>query len=333
MFGFLDAPFGNATLEVIFLYGLVTGLHCIGMCGGFALSGGLAAGGGRKSMGLGASLGYNLGRLFSYGAAGALAGSLGGAVSLMGPFKGVIPLIGGLFVLVMGLGSLGVLNFRPSFSFISANRLWGTSRSMVPLGLLSVLLPCGPLQAMLIYALGSADPVKSALSMSAFAVGTMPPLLGFGILSGWLNARFSRIAAKVSAAVLICMGVAMAARGLTLLGAGPLRLPFTADPGRGVQTAIRGEIQFMRTSFDPRGYPPLTVFQGVPVKWLVHMDKRYTGACAASIEIPAFGVRRKFAAGENLIEFVPDKEGVFTYTSWCGMISNTITVVQKGEKQ
>ena len=57
----------------LFLVGLLGGGHCVGMCGGIvgALSMG---GGGRFSL----HLAYNAGRIASYGAAGALAGLLGG---------------------------------------------------------------------------------------------------------------------------------------------------------------------------------------------------------------------------------------------------------------
>jgi sulfite exporter TauE/SafE len=40
-------------------------------------------------------------------------------------------------------------------------------------GLLNGLMPCGPLQAMQLYALSTGDPVKGALSMLVFSLGTV----------------------------------------------------------------------------------------------------------------------------------------------------------------
>jgi len=36
-----------------------------------------------------------------------------------------------------------------------------------------------------------------------------------------------------------------------------------------------------------------------------------------------------FENGENVIEFIPEKEGVYTYSCWMGMITGTIYVTGK----
>ncbi|MDE2004603.1 MAG: sulfite exporter TauE/SafE family protein, partial [Betaproteobacteria bacterium] len=64
-----------AVLGVALFTGLVGGVHCMGMCGGIvsALTGGTKASGGSWSL----PLFYNLGRIASYGIAGAIAGAFG----------------------------------------------------------------------------------------------------------------------------------------------------------------------------------------------------------------------------------------------------------------
>lgn len=64
----------NASLSLVFLVGLLTSTHCIGMCGGILLAQTTDARGvtGRSKRGLIASAAYNGGRVVSYTAVGAL---------------------------------------------------------------------------------------------------------------------------------------------------------------------------------------------------------------------------------------------------------------------
>ena len=72
----------NASLGLVFLVGLLTSTHCIGMCGGILLAQTTDAHGvtGRSKRGLIASAAYNGGRVVSYTAVGALCGALGAAL-------------------------------------------------------------------------------------------------------------------------------------------------------------------------------------------------------------------------------------------------------------
>lgn len=68
----------NASLGLVFLVGLLTSTHCIGMCGGILLAQTTDARGvtGRSKRGLIASAAYNGGRVVSYTAVGAVCGAL-----------------------------------------------------------------------------------------------------------------------------------------------------------------------------------------------------------------------------------------------------------------
>ena len=69
----------NVSLGLVFLVGLLTSTHCIGMCGGILLAQTTDARGvtGRSKRGLIASAAYNGGRVVSYTAVGAVCGALG----------------------------------------------------------------------------------------------------------------------------------------------------------------------------------------------------------------------------------------------------------------
>ena len=73
----------NASLGLVFLVGLLTSTHCIGMCGGILLAQTTDARGvtARSKRGLIASAAYNGGRVVSYTAVGALCGALGAVMS------------------------------------------------------------------------------------------------------------------------------------------------------------------------------------------------------------------------------------------------------------
>ena len=85
-------------------------------------------------------------------------------------------------------------------------------------GLLNGLMPCGPLQTMQVYALGTGSFMAGALSMFLFSLGTVPLLLGFGAVSAFLSARFNRGMLKASGVLVMALGLVMFMRGVNLFG-------------------------------------------------------------------------------------------------------------------
>lgn len=72
-------------------------------------------------------------------------------------------------------------------------------------------------------------------------------------------------------------------------------------------------------------YPnPITVKKGVPVRIIADVSR--VPGCAKSIVIPEFGVRKYVRAGDNEIEFTPDKSGTFPFSCSMGMYQGTIVV-------
>ncbi|MDR3673336.1 MAG: sulfite exporter TauE/SafE family protein [Holophaga sp.] len=326
MFDLPSLSLSPAALGVLFLYGLVTSLHCVGMCGGLVLSASLSAS--RKEGATGfahSAAGYHCGRLVSYTAMGALAGGLGQILGLPHALRAALPMIGGLLVCVFGLNQLGLLKrFHINLAFCSLERLDKLFGNTFHLGLATALLPCGPLQAMQLFCLGSGSMAWGALAMASYTAGTIPLLLAFGGASRYLGRRWQRFATGSAAVIMIVLGASMVGRGMSLAG-WTVRAP--ASPADGtVEAWKRGNLQILVTEFDPSGYPPIRLKAGIPVHWIMHMDKNYLGTCSANIEIAGLGINRSFVAGDNLLEFTPARPGRFAYHSWCGMIANTITV-------
>lgn len=86
------------------------------------------------------------------------------------------------------------------------------------MGMLNGLMPCGPLQAMQLYALSTGSFAQGALSMFVFSLGTVPLMFGLGALSSFLSARFTGVMLKASGAMVIFLGVVMLNNGLSLYG-------------------------------------------------------------------------------------------------------------------
>ena len=197
----------------LFLVGLLGGTHCVGMCGGIvgALSMGAPA---RWSM----LFAYNAGRIFSYSAAGAIAGALGAAsLGLEGqvPARLILYFFANLMLVALGFYLLGVTKALAFTERIGQN-LWRVLQPLTkrflpartigqafPLGLLWGWLPCGLVYSALASSLSAGSAGRGALMMLAFGLGTLPNLLLAGILLARLNEFVRRPAVRLFSGLLV----------------------------------------------------------------------------------------------------------------------------------
>ncbi|MDR0819118.1 MAG: sulfite exporter TauE/SafE family protein, partial [Oscillospiraceae bacterium] len=180
-----DASMGYGMLFVI---GLLTSAHCVAMCGGINLSQCIPDGGenGGAAVLVPTAL-YNVGRVISYTAVGFVVGALGSVITFSTAFQGALKLIGGVFMVIMGINMLGIFpwlrKLNPRMPKVFARRIdreKSNSKRPLVVGLLNGLMPCGPLQAMQIYALSTGSAFAGALSMLLFSLGTVPLMFGLG---------------------------------------------------------------------------------------------------------------------------------------------------------
>ncbi len=335
-FSFIPSVSQSMGLGLIFVVGLVTSLHCVAMCGGITLSQTVAR---DQADGEGAARGgpgrlvpallYNGGRVASYTIVGGVVGALGSLFSLSAALKGLMPALAGLFMLFIGVRMLGVLpwlsRLRVHIPLGRRRAATGGSARRGPLfvGLLNGLMPCGPLQTMQVYALGTGSFLNGALAMLLFSLGTVPLMFGFGAISSYLSARFNRRMLKASAVLVMVLGLVMFTRGLSLFG-----VPLEPGTSRTVAVAeIDGDVQTVRTTIESGRYSPFVVQKGIPVRWIITASKEDLNGCNNPVTIPQYGIKALLVPGENLVEFTPDREGTIAYTCWMGMISSTIRIV------
>ena len=167
---------------LLFVTGIITSVHCIGMCGGINLSQCVNHKNNQESNkkigNIVPGLLYNGGRVISYTLVGAIVGALGSAISFNGRARGIIALFSGVFMIIIGLNMMDIFpalrKFIPKMPKIFASGIYSNKRNYGPflIGMLNGLMPCGPLQSMQVYALGTGSALKGALSMMSFSLGT-----------------------------------------------------------------------------------------------------------------------------------------------------------------
>lgn len=336
-FNFIPNISQNMGYGILFVVGMITSIHCVAMCGGINLSQAVSYqfSEQEKKNGLAAlkpSFLYNAGRVISYTVIGGIVGALGSAVSFSGTARGIVSIIAGVFMVIMGLNMLnifpGLRRFTPHMPKVFVRR-FRVSGSQGPffVGLFNGLMPCGPLQAMQIYALGTGSPVKGALSMLVFSLGTVPLMFGFGAVSSFLSGRFTRKMMKVSAVLVMVLGIVMLNRGFSLSGINPLGLITANAASAGSVATLTGTEQEVTTQLRANSYTPITVQKGIPVKWTIRADAGTINGCNGTVTIPKYNISRTLQPGNNEIDFTPQQTGTVAYTCSMGMITSTISVV------
>jgi len=217
--------------------GFASGVHCIGMCGGI-----VAAFGAQRVIPVREAnaaparwprlLAFNAGRISSYAAAGAVAGTLGGAVELVTgalPAQTALYVLANLVLILVGLTLAGAGRPLERLEALGAP-LWRriqphaarlmtacTLPQAYAAGLLWGWLPCGLVYGALAAAAFAGGAKGGALAMLAFGAGTLPNLLAAGLavsrLRAWARSAKLRLAAG---AVVLGFGVFGLARAAGL---------------------------------------------------------------------------------------------------------------------
>jgi hypothetical protein len=244
-------------------------------------------------------------------------------------------------MVLMGLNMLGLFRrLRPRLPKIFTPRGAGPGtgrKKPLVVGLLNGLMPCGPLQAMQLYALSTGSPLAGGFSMFLFSMGTVPLMFGVGALSSLLSKKFTRKVMKAGAILVTVMGMTMFSYGWGLsgpkagsgggAGAAPNPPGLVSTPA-GAPPPGEGEVQLVNSTLRPGSYPAITVRRGVPVKWIIDAPRGSITGCNNRMIIREYRIEHRFSPGENLIEFTPEKTGRFSYTCWMGMIRGSITVIE-----
>ncbi|MFZ7946857.1 sulfite exporter TauE/SafE family protein [Neobacillus sp. 19] len=329
----------NASYAVLFVVGLITSIHCVGMCGGIMLSQTIGKESKNKFEAMKPAILYNLGRVAAYTIIGGIVGAIGSVFALSLSTKAALQIFAGVFMVMMGFNMAGFKAFRkvqlkiPAFAL----NLVTKPKPKTPffIGMLNGLMPCGPLQTMQLYALGTGSAISGALSMFMFAIGTVPLMLTFGALSSFLSKGYTKKILKYSGILIVVLGLVMSNRGLALAGMNFSPASILTNVGalgdsaavsNAAKATIKDGVQVLNMTANVYGYTPNTLYvqKGMPVKWVV--DGEQITGCNNTIVMPEMNVEQKLQSGENIIEFTPGNEDI-PFSCWMGMKRGVIKVV------
>ncbi len=198
------------------IMGLAGSLHCVGMCSPLAM----AVTSSRSGVPLN-RLVYNAGRILTYSALGMIVASLGFVIPIF-KFQNLVSIVLGIVLLLVGIGTVKVkIPFLSAFigsqttklKILFAKFLQRKSISSVLfLGSLNGLLPCGLVYIALTYCLTLQSPLEGFGFMSLFGVGTLPAMLGLTNLLQQLVKRFNLSLKHVTSGMMILAGILLIAR-------------------------------------------------------------------------------------------------------------------------
>ena len=330
----------DASYGLLFLVGFLTGFHCVGMCGpliiGYTAKEATA---GTKSYG--SHLLYGTGKTLSYTLIGGLFGAFGSVIAFTPTTQGMVGIAAGIFLILFGLHMLNVFpalrhfEFKaPAFLMRFVGKEYRKHHNPFVIGLLNgLMIICGPLQAMYVMAAGSGSWSTGATMLFFFGLGTLPMLMGFGMLTSLLSANLTPKLLKASGVIVVILGSVMLNRGLAVTGSGAdfntlvaivsqKLAPAVAEPEYcATEQIIRMDV--VRNGFKPQRF---TLRKGVPVKWVI--DGKELNECNKAIVVPEYNLDIKLQKGEQTIEFTPTETGVVPWSCWMGMIPGTFIVVE-----
>ena len=272
--------------------------HCLGMCGPIAIAFSLSDNHSQSS-----SLWHkikfhvllNLGRIFSYTLVGASIGALGSVLVAGGQIAGVgsdlrrfITIFTGLLMIWFGIVQLNprLLPKIPFFNPMMMGNLHERFHKIMTrlslqnsvftplfLGMLWGFIPCGFLYAAQIKAAETTDITQGAIIMFAFALGTLPTMMGVGIASSLLTqdrrSQLFRLGGWITLIIgilmllrtgdkmisysgyggLICLFLALIARPISKIWVFPLKYRRTLGVGAFILSFVH-TIQMVEHSWD-----------------------------------------------------------------------------------
>jgi len=207
-------------------FGFFGSLHCVGMCGPLVLS--LPGGQKRRARFLLERGLYNAGRVITYTALGGVVGAAGRLVSWAGAQQILSIGVGAVLLLVAAvpwaaqqarrLEQAPSAFLRPVLASVQSLYRRSGAGSLLFVGLLNGLLPCGFVYAALATALTAGTPAASMRFMAGFGLGTVPALFGVSLLGRLADPAWRRRLHRFAPVALGAVGVLLIVRGLGLGG-------------------------------------------------------------------------------------------------------------------
>jgi|ERR1700752_3053378 len=204
--------------------GFFGSFHCIGMCGPIALTIPVYTQG--RFYKTASILLYNSGRIFTYSLLGIFFGLVGQGFALAGLQQILSVALGVLILLAILLPQQIVLKYTITNTFFKlfgiiksklADRLTKKGfSSLLILGALNGLLPCGLVYMAIAASVASSSVLNAALFMAFFGLATVPLMFSISYFSNLVSIRFRSNIRKAVPYVTTIMALLLIVRGLNL---------------------------------------------------------------------------------------------------------------------
>lgn len=224
------------------LFGLVTGFHCIGMCGPIAIA--LPLKPGSRFAKISSAVLYNLGRSITYAVIGMIFGFFGQSFAMAGFQKWVSIIMGSIMILYVIFPSIfknkfNIDTFGQKYTGVLRSqlaKLFGkrSYSSLFIIGLLNGLLPCGPVYAAVAAAIATGSVVYGTAFMFLFGIGTIPIMLTLSLVGNKISNSLRKKIAKLIPITIVIIGILFIFRGLGL------GIPFLSPPDKMLKPHEKG---------------------------------------------------------------------------------------------
>jgi uncharacterized protein len=278
---------------------------------------------------------FNAGRIISYTLLGGAIGALGAALTLSPEVNGLLTIIASVVMILLGLQMLklfpSITRFMPAMPKALAHRIHDfaerqTRGGAFILGAATFFLPCGFTQALQLYVLAKGGFAAGALTMLAFALGTLPALMSLSAVSSFATGAFQRRFLTFAGAAVIVLGVLNIQYGL-VLASGNMNSGAAAGSAKSVQQAVQqptpaGPKQIVVMRIVGYDYIPnqFTVKQGVPVDWRI--DASEAAGCGRILLAPKLRIQKLLSSNSTtMISFIPQEAGEFGFNCGMGMMT------------
>jgi sulfite exporter TauE/SafE len=281
-------------------------------------------------------------KLIAYTIFGFLLGLLGSVVQLSLTFKVIMQFA----VVIFMLGTaFNILNVHPVFRYFVIQppkfltrlvRNQSKSKSIFApafLGALTVFIPCGTTQAMMVLSIGSGNPFLGAAVLFAFVLGTSPLFFILGYFATKLSDKLHRSFMKIAAVALIILALFNLNSALRLTGS-----KFTTDSiWKFFATSTKAQengkslnaVSEVTITLDDKGYFPKSFVVNKGSYVTMHLVNSGGRGCIQGFTIPKFGIQKVVPFGTSgTISFLAPKEtGEIAFMCSMGMYRGTIEVI------
>lgn len=329
----------NSTVFSYFIFGLIAGISsCAALVGGLLVSASKIWNTQNQQNRYKPFFLFNSGRLLSYSLLGGFLGALGQVINLNLTFTSILTILTSLFILVIALQMLGVTLFSFSFADLPSKikdsrfkKIANSNYFPTILGFSTFIIPCGFTLIAQANVISTQSFTLGALSLGAFALGTLPSLVLISFFSVSLssNAKFNGVYNLVVGSLLLLFSIYTINSQLNLLGSFSFS-DLLSNRNKGeVESAntksvieTNGDVQFMQLQASQFDYFPKEITIKANTKTKLEIYANNVVGCAQALY--AQGLYNKVVylkQGYNTVEFVSPKPGKYKISCSMGMVS------------